>query len=211
MVARIIKVMPLFLLIAVSILFTACFEDSPTETFDPVDGFTLGSMTDSRDGQTYKTVVIDYRVWMAENLKYESQNYSCYDNDESLCSKYGRLYVWNGAKTDCPEGWRLPNKDEFRWMIGKAGGQTMAGKMLKSKDGWNDDGNGSDTYGFSVLPAGYMEVTGGFRLLGRTACFWTSTQYDDNYAYYIEFDKSDGAKMSIREIGMSCSVRCVKD
>ena len=172
---------------------------------------TFGSMTDSRDGQTYKTVVIDYRVWMAENLKYESQNYSCYDDDESLCSKYGRLYVWKGAKTDCPEGWHLPDKDEFRWMIGDAGGKTMAGEMLKSKDGWEDGGNGRDAYGFSVLPAGYREARGASRLLGRTACFWTSTQYDDNYAYYIGFDKSDSVSLSIREIKMACSVRCVKD
>ena len=214
-----------FWISAIALMLAACGDDDnsvapSTESSSSVkyrssksssSSVTIGSMTDSRDGQTYKTVVINNQVWMAENFKYESEYYSCYNYDDSFCPKYGCLYMWRGAKTDCPEGWHLPDRDEFRWMIGEAGGQTKAGKMLKSKDGWNDDGNGSDAYGFSVLPAGYREVTGGSRQLGSTACFWTSTQYDDNYAYYIEFGKSDGAKMSIREIGMSCSVRCVKD
>lgn len=47
-----------FLLAFWCVLFTACSEDSPTEVVNPVVEFTLGSMTDSRDGQTYKTVTI---------------------------------------------------------------------------------------------------------------------------------------------------------
>ena len=209
-----------FWLSAIALMLAACGDDDnsvapSTESSSSVksssSSVTIGSMTDSRDGQTYKTVVINNQVWMAENFKYESEYYSCYSNNDSLCSKYGGLYTWRGAKTDCPEGWHLPDRDEFRWMIGDAGGKTMAGEMLKSKDGWEDGGKGRDAYGFSVLPAGYREARGASRLLGRTACFWTSTQYDDNYAYYIGFDKSDSVSLSIREIKMACSVRCVKD
>ena len=99
-----------FLLAFWCVLFTACSEDSPTETIDPVEGFTLGSMTDSRDGQTYKTVTIGSQTWMAQNLNfaytgvsyytkaYASDSTSwCYYNAKSNCDIYGRLYTWSAA------------------------------------------------------------------------------------------------------------------
>ncbi len=57
-------------------------------------------MTDPRDNKTYRTVEIEGRIWMAENLNYagnEVGESSCYGNDDALCEIYGRLYTREAA------------------------------------------------------------------------------------------------------------------
>ncbi len=75
------------------------------------------SMTDQRDGKTYKLEKVGSTLWMAENLNFETETGSyCVGkkNDENFdaCKDYGRFYILATAKKVCPAGWRLPTEDE---------------------------------------------------------------------------------------------------
>ena len=171
-----------------------------------------GSLKDSRDGQTYRTVKIGSQTWMAENLTVKTKDSWCYDNNESNCKKYGRLYTWNVAKRACPSGWHLPSKSEIETLIEAVGGKSEAGKMLKSKTGWSDSGNGTDAYAFSALPAGDRNGDGDFDYVGNNALFWSSSEYTSGLAYYMFLDYYfDNAFLGDISKYYGFSVRCLKD
>ena len=148
-----------------------------SSTSSVIPGLTGNLLTDSRDGQIYKTVVIGSQTWMAENLNYHiGKSYSyCYDNDVNNCAKYGLLYTWAAAKKACPRGWHLPTKTEFETLFNTVAGESEAGVMLKSTSGWGEydriNGNGTDAYSFSALPAGYRDSNGVYGLEGYYAYF----------------------------------------
>jgi len=171
-----------------------------------------GMLTDNRDGKRYKTVVIDGKRWMGENLNYQTTSGSwCYKNDYSKCNVYGRLYDWNTAKTVCPGGWHLPSRQEWNDLEKAAGGR-KAGKNLKSKSGWDNRGNGTDKYGFSALPGGYRDSFGDFINAGNYGNWWTATEYDGSYAYSRGMDYDlDGVYEYYDSKSYGRSVRCVAD
>jgi uncharacterized protein (TIGR02145 family) len=157
----------------------------------PATAQQTGTFTDTRDGQTYKTVTIGTQTWMAENMNYKTDRYWsygdatdfniswCYNNDTSYCDKYGRLYDWETALTVCPAGWKLPDTADWRTLITTVGGKEIAGKLLKSKSGWNENSNGTDNYGFSALPSGYRAyIDDNFNDVGKVGCWWTATEKD---------------------------------
>jgi uncharacterized protein (TIGR02145 family) len=183
-----------------TIIATALVEKSP-------------QFTDTRNGKMYNTVKIGGKRWMAENLNYQPQTGQswCYENDNSNCNKYGRLYDWNTATSVCPAGWHLPNSKEWDYLVKWTGG-TMAGKKLKSKNGWNNSGNGTDDFGFSALPGGYRDGSGGsFNYAGYCGYWWT-TEYGGDFAggwnmrYGNDHVGEDGPYKSDGR-----SVRCVED
>ena len=224
------------------------------QSSDSETSVSTGTMTDSRDGQTYKTVTIGTQTWMAQNLNYaytdvpyKHGNYTsdstswCYNDDANNCSKYGRLYTWAAAMDSvgtlstngkgcgfgttcsptypvrgiCPEGWHLPTKAEFETLITAVGGQSTAGKVLKSTSGWrwnNSSVNGSDAFAFSALPAGHRGGGGYYDGEGNGVDFWSSTEGNSDYAYsmYLYYI-NDVAYLSDDYKYYGYSVRCLKD
>ena len=166
-----------------------------------------GTLTDSRDGQTYRTVKIGDQVWMAENLNFETDSSYCYNDSAEYCAKYGRLYEWSAAMDACPSGWHLPDTAEWRTLLDAAGGDSIAGMKLKSTSGWNSDGNGTDDFGFTVLPAGGWDNK---MFEGEAAGFWSSVGYG-NYAAAIRLlADAFAVRLISGRTYVGHSVRCVK-
>ena len=218
-------------LLAIAALALAAFaqeEDNPSDGAPPP---AIEKMIDPRDGQSYPTVKIGNQTWMARNLNYPTSNALCYDNDSGHCAKYGRLYDWSTAKQACPEGWHLPTNPEWDMLI-NAVGVAIAGSELKSASGWTDgtddangftwnaalesipDRNGSNSFGFTALPAGiHQSDSTAFHRAGVFAFFWTSSQ--------DSFGNAIGRAIASRHSRVDlfgdytkkpgCSVRCLKD
>ena len=163
-----------------------------------------------------KTVVIGGQTWLAENLNYQTGTSWCYKDSASLCKKYGRLYDWETAKMACPSGWHLPTSDEWDALVTAAGGNT-AGKKLKSTSGWNknNNGNGTNDFGFSALPGGGHYSEGGnfgFSYAGYLGNWWTATEIRSNIANFRRMDYStDGVGDYSDGKSAGWSVRCVAD
>ena len=105
---------------------------------------------------------------------------------------YGAIYNWNAVATDklCPAGWHVPSDAEWRELeltLGMTWDQmssydpflprgTMEGNQLKANVGWNDwkglTGNGTNSSGFSALPAGGSGWYGEFGGIGRLTDFY---------------------------------------
>ena len=189
-------------------------KSSSSVAYSVVDPSTVvvGNITDSRDGQTYKTVTIGSQTWMAQNLNYKTANSFCYNDSTKYCEKYGRLYTWAAANTACPSGWHLPTNAEFETLFTAVGGSSNAGTKLKSTSGWNED-NGTNDYSFSALPAGYRSAFSSYnRREGDGANFWSSTGSDSSDAYYM-YLYYFGGNVELRSYSKDngFSVRCVKD
>lgn len=203
-----------------------------------------GTMKDPRDGKTYRTVKIGDQVWMAENLNFDynvgSAKSYCYEDKPENCQKYGRLYTWSAAmdsaalfSTDgqgcgkgkncttaeevrgvCPEGWALPSIEDWIELFKAIGGQAEAGKKLKSSQGWKNNGNGTDDFSFTAIPAGNEDCfgTGQFYNMGDHTFFWSSNENSDFFAYQMFLDYFYNISRLESRFSKSCgySVRCIK-
>jgi uncharacterized protein (TIGR02145 family) len=171
-------------------------------------------------GNVYNTVELGDQVWMAENFRCATDNSWVYNDDENNAEIYGRLYTWEDALNNAPEGWHLPSNEEWNKMQEYVQNtyEDDLPVALKSKSGWNPDENqnstnGTDATGFNMVPGGARWfLDGTFYAAGDRAYFWTSTEYDSERARMRKFTSSDteiGEGAS--NVGYGFSVRYVKD
>jgi uncharacterized protein (TIGR02145 family) len=174
----------------------------PIHTPEPEQEATGPDMLlDARDGQEYKVFEANGQWWMGENLNFETTDSWCYNLDKAGCDSWGRLYTWDIATSACPEGWHLPNDQEWLSLINYYGGVHYAGTNFKV-------GGASD---FNALMSGYRDKAGFFGKVDESAYYWSSTTQNDEYASF------KGIYSNVSNIGTytytktdGLSVRCVK-
>lgn len=152
------------------------------------------SLLDARDGNSYPTIVVGGKTWMAKNLGYDTLADAgawVSGGNPSKLTDNGQLYDWKTAMgTDsgifaqcdvslpergiCPVGWHVPSKEEWTSLFDTLGGAWQAGRKLKSDRGWGTrldgrQGGGIDSVGFAAMPAGYRSTGDqGFGTYGHT-------------------------------------------
>ena len=192
-----------------------------------------GTMTDTRDGQTYKTVEVKGRVWMAENLNFAGndsfptvkQNSICYNDTNITCELFGRLYSREGAMNSdtcgynhacslgdtvqgaCPEGWHIPSLSEAEDLI--SFNDSLSYSSLASTTGWRVIGE--DSYGLSFLPTGNKRGDK-FNKIGSSAFMWVNTPGAKQRYFVVNGDdKRVFIHQGLNDTALYLSIRCVKD
>jgi uncharacterized protein (TIGR02145 family) len=186
-----------------------------------------------------QTVTIGNQVWMSYNLNVdtfrngdripEAKTYGeweaylqaeeaawCYyDNDPKNGEKYGKLYNWfavGDSRGLAPTGWHIPSDEEWTALTDYLGGIGKAGVKMKSKSGWDDDGNGTNSSGFLGLPGGNRYYIGSFNLIGLYGLWWSSTENFTYYAWYRYLNYSTGnVARDYTNKANGFSVRCLRD
>lgn len=187
-------------------------------------------------GREYRTTIIGGKEWLAENLDYKfpglaigswSSNPSAgyYSNDEAQygidgSKKCGLLYNWYAVKyledhkSEYIPGWHVPTDDEWTALINAVGAN--AGTKLKAINNsvasgtWPTGWNGTDDYGFGVLPAGWCSSSG-YNRDGSSGNFWSVSERSGAYAWYRRFDASASVTRYDDSKTFGCSLRLVKD
>lgn len=152
----------------------------------------------------------------------------CWYNNDAAFNKplYGALYNWPAVHTGklCPTGWHVPTDAEFNTLemnLGLPLAQidtwgwrgTDQGKQLKNSTGWNTGENGSNSSGFSALPAGFrFHGDGTYNNQGTLTYWWSASELDATRAWYRRLDGNNNAVYKAStEKPAGKSVRCIKN
>jgi uncharacterized protein (TIGR02145 family) len=137
---------------------------------------------------------------------------------------YGVLYNWPAAMATCPQGWHLPSDAEWKQLemaLGMTKSQadslswrgTNQGIQMKTTIGWHNNGNGTNTSGFSGLPGGFREVSGYIQDIGGQGYWWSSSESTYKVSFYraLSYYYNTTVYRGANPNSFGYSVRCIKD
>ncbi len=227
------KKVSLFLTVVVmaAMVMTSCGESSNKAST------TTNQNTTEKD--TTNKITIGKQVWMVENLNVDKFRngdsipevktkdewkkagdekkpvWSYYNDNPYNGRPYGKLYNWyavNDSRGLAPEGWRIPSDKDWSTLTDFLGGESVAGKKMKSSNLWTESESGTNESGFLGLPGGCRNSFATFDQIGDYAYWWSSTDNGSN-AWYRFLEPSNGyvGRSGFGEKENGFSVRCVRD
>jgi len=187
------------------------------------------TFTDSRDGKKYYYSTIGGVDWMRQNLAWEGAGYP-YQKYAVLGDVLGMYYNWNEAQTACPEGWRLPNDEDWIAMssnycstsqkygeIKDASGRLMENVYFNFERMWTFERyvNIDNRARLSLIPSGFANIDGEeltFQHYGNYAALWTADEDGNDGGFRYIYKESDNVHFGYfpkKEFYMS--VRCMRE
>ena len=191
------------------------------------------------DGNQYVTTTIGSQTWMAQNLRvtkynngdpipnvqddasWSAQNgtgaWSHFDNNSAYdydLGKFYNFYATEDARGLCPEGWRMPTREDWEELRDYLGGEAVAASGLKATGGayyWTEPMVGDNTYGFNAVGTGHRNQSGAFNSLGTSGVWWSSTKGTTGSIAVRMYNNTNELKVVgiLRVDG--AAVRCIKD
>lgn len=179
------------------------------------------------NGKEPDTVKVGSQIWLSENLNTDLfrngdiipqatsfkelmssgidqvPTWCYYAFDSSNGDAYGKLYNWYAIMDErglAPDGFHVPDKEEFDTLINHYGGEGQNAYVSMIQGG-----------GFHALLGGHSGF-GSFSMdRGFEGNYWSSTPVD-NKAFYMNVSKySRNIKINIQVLQVFMSVRCLKD
>jgi len=155
----------------------------------------------------------DGKQWTTVNLSVNTVPSYCYDDSETNCLRYGRLYTWESGARACEslgDGWRLPTDDEWR-QIAKHYGGVSEDAEDRGKGAYKALSSGGDAR-FNADLGGGRSQDGQYARLEAHGFYWTASEIDTAAAWYYNF--AHGSQGLHRQSGgekeRAFSVRCVR-
>ena len=214
-----------------ALVLTSCGESSRKANT------TTNHVTTEED--TINKITIGEQVWMVENLNVDTFRngepilevktedewkkasdekkpaWSYYNNNPDNGSPYGKLYNWyavNDPRGLAPKAWRIPSDKDWSKLTDFLGGESVAGKKMKSSNLWTETEECSNESGFSGLPGGCRNSFANFSQIGEYAYWWSSTDNGSNAWYrFLEPDNGYVGRSGFGNKANGYSVRCLKD
>jgi uncharacterized protein (TIGR02145 family) len=199
---------------------------------------TISTVVTDVEGNSYNVVVIGDQIWMKENLKVTKLNdgtsittnltnsewsnttapaYCWPNNSSGYKDEYGGLYNWFTINTGklCPDGWHIPNDNEWSTLIMYAGGTQTGGYKLKETGAthWGSYNTGAtNETGFTALPAGDRHSDGYFFGPGGMGLWWSSNEFNNSNGMMVYvYSDNPVINHAVNYKPSGISVRCIKN
>jgi len=185
--------------LAVILVFVGSVEQSSAQ---------MKEIVDVRDGQVYPIIQLGTLNWFQRNLNYLTEESLVFESSDIPSGKWGRLYNKEEGRKVCPEGWRLPSKQDW-----EAIEHLDIFSLLDSSD-WKLNARNNNSTGLSLQPSGmshrrkfmnqYLSSTIWFEDDSNVESFWHLHAHGDNNEYFHYVFHTHKESIKVRKFAVRC-------